>query len=315
MLTNREVILAKIESVYNTDPTPTGVANAVLVEDPSWSLEGLRMIARNPVSTSLASRKQLFAGTLRQVSFQMEMKGPGAAYSASVLPEMDPLLRACGFAATLVTTGGSETVTYKPASSGIESATIYYYQDGLLQILTGCRGNVSFAMNVNDGRGMASFTMTGHSVSSTDVALATPTYDSTVPPPVINGSFTVDSYGAVIDGLTFDMSNTVATPPDLNAVDGYSQVYITKRDVNGSISPERVLVATEAFEANLRSGAAMALTTGVIGADQYNRYTVSMPAISYRNITPGDRDGVGIYTLPFGADISTGDDEVSILFT
>lgn len=314
MLSNREVITVKIETTYNTDSVPTGSANAVLVEDPSWSLEGLRMIARNPVTAGIDTHQHLFAGTLRQVTFNMEVKGAGAAYSASVQPEMDPLLRACGLGSTIVTTGGSESVTYAPVSTGHESVTIYYYQDGLLNILTGCRGNASFTFNVSDGRGMVAFTMTGHSASTTDVAIATPTYDSTLPPPILNGSFTVDGYGAIIDGLAFDLSNTISTPPDLNATDGYSEVYITKRDVNGSFSPERVLVATEAFEANLRSGASMALTTGAIGSTQYNKYTVAMPVISYRNISPGDRDGLGIFDTPFGAAASSGDDEFSILF-
>lgn len=313
MLTNREVILAKIESTYNQDSSPAAGTDAVLVEDPSWGHEGLRMIERSPVQASLATHKHLYAGSLKQVSFTMEMKGSGAAYSASVAPEMDVLLRACGYGRTLVTTSGSESITYEPASSGHESCTIYYFQDGIRHVLTGCRGNVSFNCEVG-GRGMASFTMTGHSSAPTDVALPTPTYDSTVPPPFIDGAFTIDSFAAVIDGLQFDLSNTIATPPDLNQADGYSEVYITKRDVNGSFSPEMELVATEAFEANLRSGAVMALTTGVIGDTQYNRYTISMPAVSYRDASPGDRDGVRTYELPFGAAESSGDDEVAILF-
>lgn len=313
MLSNREVILAKIESVYNTDPTPSASTDAVLVEDPSWSHEGLRMIERAPVQASLATKKHLYAGSLKQVTFAMEMKGSGAAYSASVAPEMDVLLRACGFGRTLVTTGGSESITYEPASSGHESCTIYYFQDGIRHVLTGCRGNVSFNCEVG-GRGMANFVMTGHSSAPTDVALPSPTYDSTVPSPFINGAFTIGGYAAVIDGLAFGPSNTIATPPDLNEADGYSRVYITKRDVNGSFSPEMTSVATEAFEAKLRSGASMALTTGIIGDTQYNRYTISMPAVSYRDASPGDRDGVRIYELPFGAAESSGDDEVAILF-
>ena len=313
MLVNREVILVKTQTAAGSPATPSASTDAVLVESPNWGQEGLRMVERPAVRANIGTLKHLYAGMLRTVSFDVEMKGSGAAYSASVLPEMDALLGACGLGRTIDTTSGSETVTYKPASTGHEIVTINYYQDGMLMQLTDCRGEAEFKLEVG-GRGMVSFKMTGHSPTPTDVSLVTPTYDSTVPPPVIGASFSVDSYSAVIANLAFALGNTVATPPDMNQSDGYSVPQITKRDVNGSFDPEAVTVATEAFEANLRSGKAMALTTGSIGSTQYNRYTISMPAISYRSMAPGDRDGVRTYEMGFGAAESSGDDEVSILF-
>ena len=313
MLVNREVILAKVESTYNTDSTPAGATDAVLVENPSWSMEGTRMIDRPTVRNNIGTLQQIYAGTLMQVSFDVELKGAGSAYSASNVPEIDALMRSCGFSSTVDTTPSSETVTYAPVSTGHESCTIYYYQDGLRHIITGCRGNVSFNMETGN-YGRASFTMTGHASAVSDTAMATPTYLSTVPPAIIGGAFTIDSYSAVISALSFDASNTIATPPDFNAADGYSAVQITKRDFNGSFDPEAVLVATEAFEANFKGGASMALATGDIGSTQYNKYSVSMPAVYYRSMSMGDRDGVRVYDMPFGAAESSGDDEVSILF-
>lgn len=313
MLTNREVILAKVESTYNTDPTPTAADDAVLVENPSWSDSGLRMVDRPAVTANIDTKQQIYAGSLKQVTFDVELKGAGSAYSASNLPEIDALMRACGYSSTVDTTPSSETVTYEPVSTGHESCTIYYYQDGTRHILTGCRGNVSFSLETGN-IGRASFTMTGHFSATTDTALPSPTYLSTVPPAIIGGAFTIDSYAATIAALSFDMGNTIATPPDFNAADGYSEVYITKRDVNGSFDPEAELVATEAFEANFRAGSSMALVTGDIGSTQYNQYHLSMPAVYYRSIAPGDRDGVRIFDMGFGAAISSGDDEVTIVF-
>ena len=314
MLVKREVLLAKIESVYNTDPTPTGADNAILVENLSQSNEGLRMNERNAVRSSLAPLKQVFGGMLRSISFDVEIKGPGAAYSASVRPEIDVLLRACGMGVTVDATPSSETATYAPVSSAHESCTFYYYQDGILTKMTGARGNASFSLE-GGTHGKISFTFTGHTSTPTDVTLATPTYDSTVPVPFIGASFSIDSFAAVISALNFDLSNTLSTPPDVNAADGYGEIQITSRDVNGSFDPEHELVATEAFEANLRSGASMALATGTIGATQYNQYAISMPAVSYREIGQADRDGVRTLDVGFGAYESTTDDEVSIVFS
>ena len=313
MLTNREVILAKVETTYNTDPTPVVTDDAVLVEGPSWSDSGLRMVERPSVTANLDTKQQIYAGALKQVTFDVELKGAGSAYSATNYPEVSALLRACGYAETIVTTSSSETVTYAPASSSLESCTIYYYQDGTRHILTGCRGNVTFTLEAGS-YGKASFTMTGHFSTTTDTALPSPTYLSTVPPAVINGAFTIDSYAAVIASMAFDAGNTIATPPDFNAADGFAQIYLTKRNITGSFDPEAVLVATEAFEANFRAGTAMALATGDIGSTQYNQYNVTMPAVYYQSIGPGDRDGVRVFDLGFGAGISSGDDEVSIVF-
>lgn len=316
MLVKREVILAKIESTYNTDPTPTEAADAILVEEPSWSHEGARMIERPAIRASLAPLQQIYGGTLKTVSFSCELKGPGSAYSASVAPEVDPLLRGCALAATLDATGGTETITYAPTSdnSNHESLTIYYYQDGTLHKLTGCRGNVSFSMEAG-GRVMAQFTFTGHSVGPTDVTLVDPTYDSTTPPVFIGASVSVHSFSATIGSLSFDLSNQMVTPPDANASDGFGDIQIVGRDVNGSIDPEHQLVADEDFLGSWRSGTAGALQTGTIGGTQYNQVAISFPAAYYREVAPGDRDGIRTLDIGFGAVEDSGDDDVSIVFS
>jgi hypothetical protein len=308
MLVNREVILAKVETTYNTDPTPTGADNAVLVENVQCSPEGLRMAERPAVRSSIGTLRQIFAGMLRTITFDVEIKGSGAAGTA---PELGVLLRGCGFDETVVV---STSVTYAPVSTGFESITLYYYQDGMLTKLTGCRGNVSFNLTAG-GIAKASFTFTGHTATPTDTTIATPTYDSTVPVPFIGASFSIDSFAAVINAINFDMGNKLSMPSDANASDGYSEIFIVQRDPNGSFDPEKELVATEAFEANWRSGAEMAMQTGTIGSTAGNRFAFTWPAVSYRNITDAGRDGVRTYDATFGAAEDTTDDEVSIAFT
>jgi hypothetical protein len=308
MLVNREVILVKIEDTYNTDAVSTAADNAVYVMTPSWSNSGLRMNERSNVKSSIAADQHIYGGALKQITFEVEIKGSGTAGTA---PECGALLRACGFDETIV---ASTSVTYAPVSTAHESVTIYYYQDGVRHIMTGCRGNASFSLEVG-GIGKISFTMTGHASPLTDEDMVSPTYDSTVPRPIIGASFSVGGYHAVIASLSFDMSNTIATPPDMNSSDGFSAVYITKRDVNGSFNPEMTLVATKDFLGDLTSGTTMALTTGTIGDTAGNQFAVDMPLIYARDIAPGERDGTRIIDYTFGAVESSGDDEVSITFT
>lgn len=309
MLVNREVILAKVESTYGTDPTPVEGTDAILVENIGWANEGLRMNERPAVRANIGMLQQVYGGRLMTLTFDVELKGSGSAVDDA--PEIGPLLRACGFGETI---NAATNVVYAPVSSGHESATIYYFQDGIRYILTGCRGNVSF--NLETGAlGKASFTISGHVSSITDVALASPTYQSNVPPALVNVPFTIGGFGSVINALTWDMANTVAMPPDISATDGYAEIQITKRDVAGSYDPEAELIATDDPHGDLTAGNTLVVTTGVIGSGVGGRYQVDMPAVYYRDISPGDRDGVRTYELPFGAAESSGDDEVSITFT
>ena len=307
-LVRREVLLFKIETTYNTDAVPVEGVDALLVENLSHSLEGLRMVERAPIDGSIAKKQSVYGGTLMSVTFDMEIKGSGAAGTA---PESGAPLRGCGMGETIV---ASTSVAYSPVSSSHESATIYFYEDGSLYKLTGCRGSVSGALETGEF-GKFSFTFTGHLASKTDVSLPSPSYDSTLPAPLINVPFTIGGYAAVINNLSFDLGIELATPPSISATDGYSTVLITGRDVNGSFDPEATLVADQDFLGDLQSSATNALACGVIGSVAGNRYRIDMPAVSYRELSPGDRDSLRTYEIGYGASESTTDDEITILFT
>ena len=79
MLVNREVILAKIEGTYGVDSVPVAASDAVLVENIGWSQEGLRMNERPAVRSSLGMLKHIFGGRMMTLTFDVEMKGSGAA--------------------------------------------------------------------------------------------------------------------------------------------------------------------------------------------------------------------------------------------
>lgn len=310
MLTRREVILAKIESAYGVDAAPTGAANAILVENPSWAHAGARMIERPAIVGSLGTRQSIFGGTLMQVSFDVELKGSGAAGTP---PELGVLLRACAFAETI---SAGASVTYEPVSAqeSHESLTLYYYVDGMLHKVLGCRGRVTG--NLEAGNiGKLNFSFIGHPEAAVDATLVTPTYDSAVPPVYVNAPFAIGGYAAVIASLAFDAGLTVATPPNPAAANGYGQIRITGRNITGSFDPEAVLVATHDFLGKWRSGALMALDTGVIGGTAGNRYRLQLPKVYYRELAPGDRDGLRTFQVGYGAIDDAGDDSVSIQFT
>lgn len=308
LLKRRQLLTAKIESTYNTDPTPVPADNAILVEELTWSNEGLKMIERPAVRPSLGALQQIYGGRLVALAFGVEVKGSG---TNDVPPEIGVLLRACGLGETIA---GATSVTYEPVSTALESITCYVYEDGKQIKVTGVRGNVAFTLEAGN-KVMANFTLTGHVAAQTDVALPAPTFDSTVPVAYIGGAFVIDGFSGVISALSFDLSNNLAMPASVNGTDGFDEISIVSRDINGSIDPLDELVATEDYIGNFTSGKLMALATGAIGADAGNIINITMPAVYYREAAPSDRDGIAALAMPFGATESTTDDEVSIVFT
>ena len=311
LLTHKEVLLAKVEATYYVDPTPTVALNAILVEDLSWALAGARSIERKPVRSSLGSLKSLYGGTLVSLSFTTEVKGSGAAGTA---PEIDALLEGCGF---LGTNSPGVSETYAPTSSSTPNKSVgfYYYADATLMKVLGCYGDFTFTMETGSVAKI-NWTFTGHLTTMTDVTPGAATYHSTVPPVMIAVTgFTVGGYAAVINALTFTPANSVTTPSSLVATDGFGTIRIAARDVQGSFDPEHVTVATSPFWTDFKSGTSKLLTTGVIGATAGNRFRITMPAMYYRSVAPGDRDGIRTWDIPFGAEESAGDDEVTITFT
>lgn len=309
MLKHRSVLLAKLETTYNTDSVPTGAANAILVENLSFSWTDARMIERAVVRTVQGKLKPVFGGTLATITFDVEVKGSGTAGTA---PEIGQLLRASSFSETIV---ASTSVAYTLISTGQESATIHFYYDGKRYVMTGAIGTKTADLTVGN-YGKFSFSFTGHTAQATDVALVTPTYNSQVPPVLVNVPFTIDTYAAIITKLNYDTGVQIAKPGSIAATDGYGRLTVTGRNVTGSIDPQDVLVATHDFEARWRAGTAMALTTGVIGSTAGNRYKVDMPSVVYNDApSMGEVEGISTLEMKFMSQALTTDNDLTITFT
>lgn len=306
-LIKNELILAKVESTYNTDASPAA-GDAILVESlqPNVS-SNVRIVDRNPVESTHGPRKHQYGGSLIELSFDVEVKGSG---TVDTPPEIGPLLRACGLAENIT---ASTSVDYQPASSGIESITIDYHEGGDVRKMTGARGNVSFNIDTG-GRIMASFTFTGHK-GAVSTGSVTPTYDSTVPPIAIGAAFDIGGFNAVISNLAFDMGRTVAIAPNMSASDGFGEIRLSDLNVTGSFDPEASTVANNDFVNQFENATGLALDTGKIGSTAGNQVQITMPNVAYREIGHGDREAIRTYDISFGAYKNSGDDQFKIEFT
>ncbi len=308
-LTKRSVIFLKLETAQGTDAVPVEASDAILVEGLKWSVASERMVERKPTTATFGMLKKVYAGHMLEVSFDMEIKGSGVLGER---PEIGAPLVACGFAETVV---ASTSVEYLPATQGQKSATLYVYEDGDLIKLVGCMGKVTFDLSTG-AVGKSSFTFTGHQNGE---VVKTPfpasVYDSVTPFPLIGVSFTM---GGTLDisKLSIDMGISVSTPDSMSSADGYGDVFISDRNVTGSIDPLAKTADQKEYLTDWKSGTEASLTTGDIGTTAGNIYKITLPNV-YNSAAPkaGDRSGQVSRELSIHALPTSGDDEFSLLFT
>jgi hypothetical protein len=312
---SNEVILAKTEVTYNTDPTPSAGTNAILVRNVSYGTAGLRMNDRGAIRASLGDLQKIYGGELRKISFQVEVKGSGTAGTA---PEIGPLLTSAGMLETLVAV---TSATYTPNSgttTAHKSITIYYYEGGRkLHILTGCRGTVKWSLDAG-GIMLMDFEFTGHLTQPTDQSQPAPTYNATVPKAGLGMALTFNGVSTLVPRKwSLDIGWKLAMPPSLAAADGYGQIVLVDRSVTGSLEIESELDSVIDIDSLLQAGTRFAFVSGTLGGTAGNRVAVSTPASSTYIIDSvlAEGDGLRIRTVPFAVDDSTSDTEVSLVFT
>lgn len=232
------VVLAKIETTPGVDATPTGGANAILVSNCTINPLVAQNVKRDLIRGFFGGSEELVGVANLEVSFDVEIAGAGVAGN---VPAWGPLLRACAFAETIDT---GVSVDYTPVSTGLETLTIYYYDDGALHKLLMSMGDVSFKMGIGE-RPVMSFKFIGLDGGLAAAANASPTLTAWKRPLVITDSNTNNllfgcTYATAAlsggtaytsKGLQVMMGNKTAFTPLL----GQETIDITDYDATGSL--------------------------------------------------------------------------------
>lgn len=309
LLTRRQLILAKEETTYGTDPTPTEGSNAILVRSISATPLESDTVSRELIRPYLGQSEQLLGQTRVSIEFEVELAGSGTAGTA---PAYGPLLKACGLSETV---SASTSVTYAPVSSSFDSVTIYFNNSGVLHKATGCRG--TFSLNAEVGAiPTIAFTFTGIYAAPTDSAISGPTYANQADPLLFkNGNttnFEIFSYAGCLQSLSFEMANEVVYR-ELVGCD--KEVLIVNRAPSGEAVIEAVAVGTHNFF-NDATGSSTGNLTFEHGGTAGNIVTFTASQIDLSGPTYSDQDGVQMLTLPYIATpTNSGNDELSLVFT
>lgn len=311
MLKTRQIILAKAETTYGTDSTPTTSSNAIEVFNLTLTPQS-SVIDRRPHGVSQSRPGVINTQKKYQLKFDCELKGSGTAGTA---PAYGALLKACNLSETTV---GGTSVTYAPDSDSYQSVVIYFHNDGIRYVATGCVGDVE--IDLSAGKiGLLHFTMDGIYSIPTDQTFPTgQTLQSTTPLPIEAAAFTFGSYSAIAESVKLKLNNTVTVRESINAADGIVGFQVTDRNPEGTFNPEAVLRATSNadFWSYWDAGTSKALSVAITGSAG-NICTITAGVCVIKEVKLGDRSGISTNEIPFlmARATAAGDDELSIAFT
>mgnify|MGYP006896085895 FL=1 len=258
----------------------------------------------------------VLADTYVKIDFEVELAGSGTAGTA---PGMDPLLQACGMAATVT---ANTSVAYSPVSSNFSSNTLYFYGQtdaggAVLHKITGARGD--FELNLQASQiPTIKFTMMGLYNAPTKVAapgafsfakFAKPQVSNTTNTPQFT-AFGWAGVGPVLDKLQFKCGNKT----EFKNMIGDSYILLSDRQSSGQIDIEAVTPDVKDFFAS-----AIGSSTGLLS---FNHGTVAGNQVGFLasqaqglNPTYSDNKGVQSMQIPFIAQPGTGNDEFSLTFS
>lgn len=318
-LIRNTVILLKSESTYGTDPTPTGAADALLVSNLSINPFNATAVDRDLIRSYLGASESLIGAKYVDLSFDLELTGAG---TVAVAPAWGKTLLACAMAEILTAVTRAD---YTPVSSAFGSATIYWYDDGLLHKATGARGAPMFKLGIN-GRPVISYKFLG--LYSTPTAAANPSTTLTAwkAPQLICEANTLD--------VTFGGTHATGTAPAITAGTPYPSQGIEvdmgiKVDFNAMLGGETVDITARAATAKVTldltaaqevtmMAAAEAATLQTVGLSHgtvaNQKVMIWLPSVQITNVQKAEANGKRLVALDLRCLPSTsGNDEVRIV--
>lgn len=300
----KKVIVAKVETTYGVDATPTGAANAIQISDATITPMEYQGVSRGLVRLTMGSEGELPVGLHVVIDFATEIAGSGAA---GTVPKWGALMRGAGMSETI---SAGVDVTYQPVSENHESLSIYFNQDGTLHKLLGARGNCTIEF---DSQGVPRYRWRFVGLWADPAAVALPAADFTgwqVPKAVSNANTPdcrLHAYAAVAKKLSIDLGNRVEHRDLVND----ESVEISDRQGKGSISIEAPPVDTQDFFAIVKAATAGALQW-VHGTAAGHIVQIDAPAVQLARPKYSEDRGVTMLDMDLILQPSAGDDELVI---
>lgn len=301
-------VLAKVETIYGVDVTPTGAANAMLMTDVTLEPMAGDQVSRDLLLPYFGNQGQIPVGTYVRLEGSVEVAGSGTAGTA---PAMGPLLRACGMR-EVVTAGVS--VAYSPVSDGFDALSIYYNLDGVLHKLLGARGTFRVPFATKQIPRIA-FSFSGLMAAISDTALPALTqsaWKKPVPVSKLNTSFSLHGAPRVAESVEINFANTIVP----RMLIGDESIQLTGRSATGTAVIEAEPLASVNWFVKATSPKPQGAFELIHGTAAGNIVTIASATTEIGSPTQGQTDGIANYTLPVDfVPSGAGNDELTITFT
>ncbi len=314
-LTKLSTLLAKVEATEGTDSVPVAADGLWAVLSPPAPQIDFHRVNANPGKGSLLPG---MTGSRRWESrVEQMLRGSGAAYSATVKPKADAILRACGFLATGSFGVGTEKWDYTFRSDAFESFSVYEFFDAVRYKLLGCRGLPSFQFPL----GGISKLMADLRVVWTDPADASnvlPTGEPTTQYPIMLSSalqIATENFAAKHGEIAIDCGRQITPRGDGTSASGFAGMQmLADRAPVLTVTAEATTEAGFPWWTKLVAGTQMDCSFQ-IGSVQYNRIKIVIPAMQFERLEQLDDAGILKYRAACLL-VSPGglDDELTITF-
>jgi len=202
---------------------------------------------------------------------------------------------------------------YRPASTGLETLTIFDYQhssasggQSLLRKLIGAAGTMNLAIDTR-GIGRMSFNFTGI-LPALPAQVAHPgsaTYDNVQAEAFKNAEALMGGAVVKFGNFSLDLGGEISQADDPAATYGYDIAGLTKRKVTGSITPLLANLATRNNMSDFMNQNSKTIVTRW-GSVAGKRVSLLVPTAKLTGAAPGDSSGYANEDVPFQ---STGVDD------
>lgn len=254
-----KVLLAKIETAYGTDPTPTGALNAILATEVRLTpMEG-QDVSRNLELPYLGAQPSIPTELHARLAFRVELTPSG---TPGTPPAWGVLMRGCAIAEVITPT---TSVAYNPVTDAHEALTLYLWISNTQYRLVGARGTCTLRVTAQ-GIPYLEFEFTGLFRKPTEVPQVSPTLTSQLANKPKVGTtantpvFTYNAVPLVMRSFALNFGNAVET----RFLIGSESVLITDKAETIETTVEAVPLTTlDPFTlAESQTAAALALTHG-----------------------------------------------------
>lgn len=296
-------LLGKLEGSYGGGGALAAATDGILLAELSDLEEAFISDGKRaaPAGTFGTQKRVPPQGSYVEFTAKTEVRGRGAAYSASVLHPEHVLMRASGHDAVITTTPGAEKIEYTPTPgpSGYGSAVFGAYSRGSLWSLLAAYADWTWG---SDGLtpALSEFAIKAIFTSVADTAVPSISYPaSTVDPPVAtNILFSIGGVTSLaVKKHQFKQNRTIGQRLNQNGA-GHNGFAIGRRNPTFTITIEEPPTST--YDARLKRRTAVCEPLSLqVGTVQYNRDKLSAPLAQLVDVKPGTEDTTATLDLTY----------------